>query len=286
MGSRSRCWSPPLLALLLTAAALGGCGGTGSRPASEPGAARPGEPAEARRDRIPRQRSVERYVAMLEAPSRAEWQRPEELVAALELEPGMRVADVGTGSGYFLPLLDAAVGPEGRVVAEDIDPDLVAVVRERAEREGLDRVQPRLGAPDDPALEEGLYDRVLIVDVFHHVAQPVRFLSHVRRALAPGGRLYLVDFPPGPSVPTEISGTEHRIAREEVLASAREAGLELVEEPELLPYQYVLVFQSAVPNPTRSPQALPSWNEKPKGAIRFSSKPRVRKVASPRASRP
>ena len=78
-----------------------------------------------------------------------------------------------------------------------------------------------------------------------------------------GGRLYLVDFPPGPSVPTEISGTEHRIARETVLEHAGAAGLALAEEPDLLPFQYVLVLQSEVPNPTRTPQTSPSENEKP-----------------------
>jgi len=191
-------------------------------------------------DRVPRRRSVERYVAMLESPSRAEWQRPGELVEALGLRPGMRVADVGTGSGYFLPYLNAAVGPGGRVVAQDIDQDLLEVVRRRAEREGLDRVEPRLGTPSDPRLEVARYDLILMVDVYHHVSDPDAFLSHIVRALAPGGRFVIVDFAPGDHVPEEISGADHRIERQRVLDDAARAGLVLVREHRLIRYQFVL----------------------------------------------
>jgi 2-polyprenyl-3-methyl-5-hydroxy-6-metoxy-1,4-benzoquinol methylase len=189
-------------------------------------------------DRIPRQRSVDRYVAMLESEGRAEWQKPDELVAALSLSPGQAVADVGSGSGYFLPQLSAAVAPDGRIVAQDIDEDLVEVLRARIEREGMQGVEARLGRHDDPGLEEGMYDLILMVDVYHHVADPAGFLAHIVSALAPGGRFVVVDFIPGDVVPVPISGLEHRIAKERVLADAEAAGLVLLREHDFLPYQF------------------------------------------------
>ena len=218
------------LSLLLLA-----CGGGA---ANQAGAAAPS--SEQARDRIPRQRSVERYVAMLESPGRARWQRPDALVASLGIEPGFTVADLGTGSGYFLPQLDAAVGESGRVVAQDIDQDLVDFVRGRAVREGLDRVVPLLGEPADPHLEPDTYDLILMVDVYHHVSQPAPFLAHVRRALRPGGRFLVFDFAPGDHVPTEVSGTAHRIEPARVIADGEAAGLVLRGHRDWEPYQFVV----------------------------------------------
>jgi SAM-dependent methyltransferase len=220
----------PFLSLLLLA-----CGGG---PATAAGSAAPSSTQA--RDRVPRQRSVERYVAMLESPGRARWQRPDALVASLGIDPGSAVADLGTGSGYFLPQLDAAVGAGGRVVAQDIDEDLVAFVGERAEREGLVRVVTRLGEPDDPHLEPDSYDVILMVDVYHHVSQPAPFLAHVRRALKPDGRFFVFDFAPGDHVPTEISGTAHRIEPARVIADGEAAGLVLRGHRPWEPYQFVV----------------------------------------------
>lgn len=200
-------------------------------------------------DRIPRQRSVDRYVAMLESEGRAEWQKPDELVAALSLSPGQVVGDVGSGSGYFLPQLSAAVTPGGRIVAQDIDADLVEVLQARIEREGMEGVEARLGRHDDPGLEEGMYDLILMVDVYHHVADPAGFLAHIVRALAPSGRFVVVDFIPGDVVPVPISGLDHRIARERVIADAEAAGLVLVREHDFLPYQFFIELSRAPDRP-------------------------------------
>jgi ubiquinone/menaquinone biosynthesis C-methylase UbiE len=278
----------PVLGPLLAVALLAGCGGG----------------AEQVRDRVPRRRSVERYVAMLENDERAAWQKPDEVVAVLGLAPGAVVADVGTGSGYFLPQLVAAVGPTGRIVAEDIDPELVEHVRGRATRAGWDVVEARVGEPDDPHLEAGAFDVILAIDVYHHVARPAAFLAAVRRALAAGGRFVVIDFAPGDHVPEGISGRRHRITREQVIADAEAAGMRLVREHDFLQYQFFLelaVDQSAGassagsaggsldeespgppsnadPIPTRSPHTLPSRNEKPNGGSRLSTKPAVRNV--------
>lgn len=176
---------------------------------------------------------------MLERPERDGWQKPRELVTALAIAPGSTVADVGTGSGYFLPYLVEAV-PSGTIVAQDIDAGLLEHVEERIAREGWTNVRTRLATTDDPSLEEARFDLVLMVDVFHHVREKVEFLEQLRDALAPCGRIAIADFPPGDAIPTNIAGTEHRIARERVIAIAREAGLEVVREHGFIRYQFVL----------------------------------------------
>jgi ubiquinone/menaquinone biosynthesis C-methylase UbiE len=174
-------------------------------------------------------------------PGRAAWQKPEELVAALGLRPGQCVADLGAGTGYFSRLLSAAVGPTGTVLAVDPEPNLVAHLRERAEREGSANVVPVLASLDNPRLPAGLVDVVLIVDTFHHIDDRVAYFRRLRQALRPPGRIAIVDWqkrelPVGPEM-------DHKLAREQVVREMETAGYRLVEEPSILPYQYFLIFQ-------------------------------------------
>jgi ubiquinone/menaquinone biosynthesis C-methylase UbiE len=174
-------------------------------------------------------------------PGRAAWQKPEELVAALGLRPGQCVADLGAGTGYFSHLLSAAVGPTGTVLAVDPEPNLVAHLRERAEREGSANVVPVLASLDNPRLPAGLVDVVLIVDTFHHIDDRVAYFRRLRQALRPPGRIAIVDWqkrelPVGPEM-------DHKLAREQVVREMETAGYRLVEEPSILPYQYFLIFQ-------------------------------------------
>jgi len=194
-------------------------------------------------DTLPRRRAADAYVAMLEDPGRDRWQRPAELVAQLGLEPGDSVADVGTGSGYFLPHLLEAVGPTGRVVAQDVDRELLERVRRRARAEGWRRLRTRLGTPGDPGLEASAHDLILLVNVFHHVSHPAAFLRALSGSLAPGGRLVVVDYPPGDAVPEPVAGVEHRVAPEIVVAAAEEAGLLVVGALAELTYQYGIVLR-------------------------------------------
>ncbi len=180
------------------------------------------------------------WSSVFDDPARDAWQKPAALVAALHLEPGMSVADLGAGTGYFSRYLSAAVGPEGTVFAVETEPNMVTHLRERSESEHTANVTPVLASFDDPRLPHRGVDVVLIVDTFHHIDDRLDYLRRLTRVLKPGGRVVIVDWekrdmPVGPPA-------EHKLAREQVIAEMTAAGYALREQPAILPYQYVLVF--------------------------------------------
>jgi len=126
------------------------------------------------------------------ARKRDEWQRPGEVMDALGVKSGHRVADIGCGYGYFTFRLAARVGAEGKVYAVDIDSEAVDKVRRRKEVEKLEQVEPIHGESADPRLPKDL-DAVLIVDTYHEFRDYDRMMQAVFRALKPGGRLALID---------------------------------------------------------------------------------------------
>jgi predicted methyltransferase len=126
------------------------------------------------------------------ARKRDEWQRPGEVMDALGLKPGHRVADIGCGLGYFTFRMAARVGAEGKVFAVDIDEEAIDKVRQRKQREKLDQVEPILGESADPRLPNEL-DVVLIVDTYHEFRDYDRMMEAIFRALKPGGRLAIID---------------------------------------------------------------------------------------------
>ena len=124
--------------------------------------------------------------------NRDAWQRPAEVFDALAVQPGHRVADIGSGFGYFTFRLAARVGAEGKVYAVDIDQKAIDRVRQRKEREKIEQVEPILGESNDPRLPNDL-DAVLIVDSYHEFRDYDRMMQAVFRALKPGGRLVIID---------------------------------------------------------------------------------------------
>lgn len=185
---------------------------------------------------------AEAWTRQFDSADRAEWQRPDAVVAALGLRPDMRVADLGAGTGYFTVRLARAV-PQGQVVAEDIEPDMVRHVGERAKKEGLANVQTVLGAADDPKLPAGL-DAAIMVNAYHHVEAPGRFFAAVREALVPGGLLAVVDFKK--DAPADAPGPppEMRVDDVTVAAQLGELGFEHERtDRALLPYQYVVFMR-------------------------------------------
>jgi ubiquinone/menaquinone biosynthesis C-methylase UbiE len=185
--------------------------------------------------------STSAYIEALEDPARADWQKPEEVVAHLNLKADETVADIGAGSGYFTLRLARAVGPGGRVYAVDIDRGMLEYIEQRARRERLGNIQTVLASPHDPQLPASSLDLVFICDTLHHISDREKYYPLLARALKPGGRFVDVDFhkrplPIGPSV-------EMKIAKSALIEEARPAGFHLVKEYDFLPYQYFVVFQ-------------------------------------------
>jgi ubiquinone/menaquinone biosynthesis C-methylase UbiE len=117
----------------------------------------------------------------------------EEVMQLAGVRPGMWVADVGAGQGYYSVRLARAVGKKGRVLAEDIVSDVTDQLSDRVQRERLDNVAVRLGTPDDPMLPAQTFDRIFLVHMYHEVTSPYAFLWHMREGLKPGGLVIVVD---------------------------------------------------------------------------------------------
>lgn len=186
---------------------------------------------------------VERWARVFDDPARDEWQRPAAVVAALGLRPGDAVADLGAGTGYFVAHLADAVGSHGTVYAVEVEPTLLAHLRDRAARAGLRQVVPVLASPDAPRLPPASVDVLLLVDTYHHVDARVAYFRAAARALRADGRVVIVDWrkrplPIGPP-------PDHKLAPEQVEDEMRRAGYRLVAAPDPLPYQWVRVFVPA-----------------------------------------
>lgn len=181
-------------------------------------------------------------LGLLEGPDRDAWQRPEQIMDHLGIAEGSVVADLGAGGGWFTIRLARRVGPNGRVYAQDIQPEMIGAIRRRVDREELKNVRTVLGTPQDPHLPDPV-DVVLIVDAYHEMEQPQALLGNVRRSLKPGGRVGIVEFTrdghgPGPPM-------EERVDPERVIRDAAAAGLTLASRGNFLRYQYLLEFVAA-----------------------------------------
>ena len=117
----------------------------------------------------------------------------EEVMQLAGVKPGMSVADVGAGEGYYTVRLARAVGPRGRVLAEDIVPEVRDELSDRIQRESLDNVAVKLGTPDNPTLPHASFDRVFLVHMYHEVTSPYAFLWHLREGVKPDGLVVVVD---------------------------------------------------------------------------------------------
>lgn len=183
---------------------------------------------------------AERWAQQFEDPARDAWQKPDEVVAAMGLEPGNRVADIGAGSGYFTRRLGRAVGETGVVYAVDIESNMLQHIAERATEDQQTNIVPVLARPDNPMLAPGSVDVIFICDTIHHIENRPSYYQVLKRDLAPGGRLVIVDFkkedlPVGPPV-------EMKIDKQDMIAEVTAAGFRLTEQPDFLPYQYFLIF--------------------------------------------
>ncbi len=186
---------------------------------------------------------VKRYIAMLERKERDSFQKPDDVMRALALRPGERVADVGAGSGYFTLRVARAVGPSGEVLAIDINPDILEFLDRRVKEAGLANVRTVRVEKDDPKLPAGGVDTILMVDTLHYVAGRDAYAKKLRAGLAPGGRVVVIDYTPKPWAERPWGPPpEQKMAREEVDEAMAAAGLVPAKVHEFLPEQFFVEY--------------------------------------------
>ncbi|MEO2161625.1 MAG: class I SAM-dependent methyltransferase, partial [bacterium] len=161
----------------------------------------------------------------------------------LACKPGQVVCDLGSGNGYHSLPLARAVAPGGEVLAVDLQPEMLTMLKVRAADVGITNIRTIEGAIDDPHLEPASCDLVLMVDVYHELSHPVRVLDHVRRSLRPGGRVVLVEF--RSEDPEVLIKTEHKMPQVQVLDEMARNGFRFHSGTGALPWQHVLAFERA-----------------------------------------
>jgi ubiquinone/menaquinone biosynthesis C-methylase UbiE len=192
-------------------------------------------PPESAANRFMHREDFDQLVARFEDPSRAEWQKPDAVIANLGHLQGKTVADIGAGTGYFaFPIANKAA----KVIAIDIDQRFLDYIQQKKQTRKIGaNIETRLTAPDWPGFKRGEADVVLIVDTFHHIQNRIEYLKKLKSVLGKGGLLVIIDFkkqkpPPGPPV-------ELRLSQEQVEAELKAAGFAVLSaDRDFLPYQY------------------------------------------------
>ncbi len=179
----------------------------------------------------------------LNRPERESEENVEGALNALNLKPGMTVAEVGAGTGYVSLKMAVRVGPTGKVFANDIQPEMLDLLRKNAAAAGIANVQTVLGSEGDPKLPTGRMDLVILVDVYHEFSQPQKMLQGIHSSLKPDGRLVLLEYrKEDPSVPIR---PDHKMSVAEAKTEVEAEGFKLGPVIESLPRQHILVFTKA-----------------------------------------
>ena len=178
----------------------------------------------------------------LERDTRVAEEQPQRVLDAMGIEPGDVVADVGCGSGYYARKVAPRVQPGGRVYCEDIQPEMLEIMRDLAAAEGVDGIDSILGTSTDPMLPQGELDWVIIADVYHEMSDPEPMLAGILRALAPGGRVALLEYRVEDGTGDSIKA-DHTMSVRQVLAEWKAAGFELEALHDFLPGQHLFFFR-------------------------------------------
>jgi SAM-dependent methyltransferase len=183
--------------------------------------------------------------AWLERPEREEQERSDLLLSLLEVGRGAAVADIGAGSGYYTERLARAVGSAGVVYAVDVQPEMIALLRDRAKRSGLGNVRPVLADVKDVRLPAASIDLAMMVDVYHELEYPVEVLASLVRAVRPGGRVVFVEYrAEDERVPIKPL---HKMSETQIRAEAGRQSLAWEQTLTALPWQHVVIFRRLPP---------------------------------------
>jgi SAM-dependent methyltransferase len=179
-------------------------------------------------------------IGWLERTEREREEAPSRAIAMLNLAPDAVIADIGAGSGYYAFRL-AGLIPNGKVIAVDIQQEMLDYLKDEATRRGIGNVVPHLGAIDDIKMDPNTLDAVLMVDAYHEFSHPVEMLQSIRSALKPGGRIYLLEYRGEDSrVPIKPL---HKMTVEQAVREFEALGFAFVEIKRGLPWQHLLVFE-------------------------------------------
>ena len=205
--------------------------------------------ADAQTERQQRHRVPADYMSFLgaqwlERAGRVAEEQPAEVLAAMGLEPGDVVADVGCGSGYYARRIARRVQPGGRVYCVDIQPEMLEIMQQRAAAEDVTGIEPILSTATDPRLAAGAIDWIIIADVYHEMSDPEPMLARMRESLAPGGQIALLEYRVEDGTGDHVKA-DHTMSVRQVLSEWHAAGFELVRLHDFLPGQHLFFFRAA-----------------------------------------
>lgn len=201
--------------------------------------------------------------AWLTRAERDEEENTQLLLEQLELHPGQTACDLGAGNGYHALRMARAVAPGGEVVAVDIQPEMLALLRGRARAAGIDNVKTIVGTRTDPELGTKRCDLILLVDVYHELSEPEAMLKAMKAALRPEGRIALVEFrAEDPAVPIKPL---HKMSKAQMVAELASVGLVPVKSFDGLPWQHLVFFAPGMASAASSPEGGERGQAQPEG---------------------
>ena len=180
-------------------------------------------------------------VPWLERPEREIEERPQQLIDALQIQPGQTIADLGAGSGYYSFRIAPLVGERGKVLAIDVEPRMLQIISERATRSGVKNVTPVRSTARDPNLPANSVDLLFMVDVYHELEFPFETMVKVREALKPGGRVALIEY--REEDPAVMIKPVHKMSERQIIRELTTVGFRHLKTVRTLPLQHLVIFE-------------------------------------------